>query len=62
MTRAQTQDVQDWQAESDCNTLIEAEKIKADARRLARAQAYAQRRLQSAARVIGLESTKAKAD
>lgn len=60
--RNKTKDMQDWQAESDCNTLIEAEKIKADPQRLARAQTYAQKKLQSTAKVIGLEATKAKAE
>lgn len=48
----------DWQAESDCDTLLRADEIKRDAKRLARAQAVAKQRLESAAVVIGMESKK----
>lgn len=41
----------DWQAEGDCDTLIRAEEIKRDPKRLKRAQEIAHERLQAAARV-----------
>lgn len=42
---------EEWRAECDCNTLMEAEKIKADPKRLAKAQAYAKKRMMEVAKV-----------
>lgn len=47
----------DWRCESDCHTLMEAEKIKADPKRLARAQAYAAKKVQAAAAVTAMQPT-----
>jgi hypothetical protein len=41
----------DWQAESDLRTLIDAEKIEADPKRYARAKALAKRRMMEVAKV-----------
>lgn len=41
----------DWQTESDLRTLIEAEKIEADPKRLAKAQALAKKRMLEVAKV-----------
>jgi hypothetical protein len=43
----------DYQAESDLNTLIEAEKIEADPKRLAKAQALAKTKLSALAKTAG---------
>ena len=40
-----------WQTESDLRTLIEAEKIKTDRRRLSAAQSFAQKQAALAAKV-----------
>lgn len=41
----------DWQIESDLRTLIEAEKIEADPKRFAKAQALAKKRMLEVAKV-----------
>lgn len=43
----------DWEARHDFNTLADAEKIKADAARLKRAQEYGINQLQAAQRIVG---------
>lgn len=43
----------DWEAESDCDTLMRAEKIKRDKNRYGRAQKVAKQRLEEAAMLIG---------
>lgn len=43
----------EWRAESDMRTLIEAKKVKADAKRYAAAQAIAKQRLADVAAVAG---------
>lgn len=40
-----------WRVESDLSTLMEAEKIKADSKRLAAAQALAKEKMMAAAKV-----------
>ena len=40
-----------WRAESDLSTLMEAEKIKADSKRLAAAQALAKEKMMAVAKV-----------
>lgn len=40
-----------WRVESDLSTLMEAEKIKADAKRMAAAQALAKEKMMAAAKV-----------
>lgn len=40
-----------WRVESDLNTLMEAEKIKADPKRLAAAQAMAKEKMMAVAKV-----------
>lgn len=42
---------EEWRAEADLNTLIEAEKIKADPKRYAKAQALAKRKMLDVAKV-----------
>lgn len=42
---------QHWRVESDLSTLMEAEKIKADSKRLAAAQALAKEKMMAAAKV-----------
>jgi hypothetical protein len=49
MTSAKPDD--EWKVESDLNVLIEAEKIKADAGRHAKAQALAKRKMMDVAKV-----------
>ena len=44
-------DEERWRAERDLETLMEAEKIKADAKRLAKAQALAKERMMAAASI-----------
>lgn len=41
----------DWRAESDLHTLMEAEKIKRDPKRLAKAQALAKKKMMDVAAV-----------
>lgn len=41
----------DWRVESDLNTLIEAEKIEKDPKRMAKAQALAKQRMMEAAAI-----------
>lgn len=45
----------DWQAQYDCETLMRAEEIKADKKRLAAAQKYANEKLKQIARVASEE-------
>lgn len=45
------QDDERWRVESDLNTLIEAEKIKADSKRFAKAQALAKEKMMAVAKV-----------
>lgn len=52
---------EEWRCESDCHTLMEAEKIKADPKRLAKAQAYAAKKVQAAAAVTAMQPTQTKA-
>jgi hypothetical protein len=42
---------EEWKVESDLNVLIEAEKIKGDASRYAKAQALAKRKMMDVAKV-----------
>lgn len=42
---------EEWRCEMDLNTLLEAEKIKADPKRYAKAQAMAKKRMMDAAKV-----------
>ncbi|CDN87327.1 hypothetical protein BN948_01747 [Hydrogenophaga intermedia] len=48
---------EEWRAESDARTLIEAEKIKADAKRLEKARAWAAKQVQDAAAVAATKPT-----
>lgn len=45
----------DWKAESDCNTLMEAERIRRDPKRLAAAQKVAKEKLGELAAVGAIE-------
>jgi pyocin large subunit-like protein len=47
MTKAED----DWRTESDLRTLMEAEQIKADPKRLAKAQAMAKKKMMEVAKV-----------
>lgn len=50
--RAPTVKIEDnWRVEGDLSTLMEAEKIKADPKRLAAAQALAKQKMMAAAKV-----------
>ena len=40
---------EEWRCESDCHTLMEAEKIKADPKRYEKAKAYAKKKMMEAA-------------
>lgn len=42
---------EEWRAEADLHTLIEAEKIKADPKRYAKAQAIAKKKMMEVAKV-----------
>ena len=42
---------EEWMCESDCRTLMEAEKIKADPKRYEKAKAYAKKKMMEAAAV-----------
>lgn len=42
---------EEWRCESDCRTLMEAEKIKADPQRYEKAKAYAKKKMMEAAAV-----------
>ena len=42
---------EEWKCEMDLNTLLEAEKIKADPKRFEKAQAMAKKRMMEAAKV-----------
>ena len=42
---------EEWRAESDLHTLMEAEKIKADPKRYAKAQALAKKKMMEAAAI-----------
>lgn len=42
---------EEWRCESDCHTLMEAEKIKADPKRYEKAKAYAKKKMMEAAAV-----------
>lgn len=42
---------EEWRCESDCHTLMEAEKIKADPKRYEKAKAYAKKKMMEAAKV-----------
>ncbi len=44
---------EEWKVESDLRTLTEAEAIRADAKRFAKVQALAKRKMLEAARVAG---------
>jgi pyocin large subunit-like protein len=48
---AMTKAEDDWRAESDLRTLMEAEQIKNDAKRLAKAQALAKKKMMEVAKV-----------
>lgn len=48
----------DWQAEADCRTLMDAEMIRRDPKRLAAAQKLAREKLQDLASVGSLEPKK----
>lgn len=45
-----------WRVESDLSTLMEAEKIKADPKRLAAAQAMAKEKMMAAAKVAAKDA------
>jgi hypothetical protein len=45
-----------WRIEGDLNTLMEAEKIKADPKRLAAAQALAKEKMMAAAKVAAKDA------
>lgn len=49
----------EWQAQSDVRTLVEAEQIKRDPKRLAAAKACAKKRLEETAAVVATQSTSA---
>jgi hypothetical protein len=46
----------DWQAAMDCDTLMTAEQIKKDPKRLKAAQEYAKSKLMNLAKVVGEEA------
>lgn len=49
----------DWQAQSDMRTLVEAEAIKRDPKRLAAAKACAKKKLEETAAVVATQGTPA---
>lgn len=51
MTRPAITDDERWRVESDLSTLMEAEKIKADPKRYAKAQAMAKEKMLAVAKV-----------